>query len=87
MLSILPPCLSVANLYPLFLILCLVLATKAIYDETGWDTWSHDSWIKAQEKLHKKWQRREKIRQLKQKAEKQIDELFNKKKDKDDVGS
>ena len=87
MLSILPPCLYLANLYPLVLVICLVFATKFIYEETGWDTWSHESWLKAQEKLHKKWQRREHIRQLKKKAEEKIDNLFKQNKDKDDVGS
>lgn len=73
--------------YPLFLILILLFAVRLEYLETGCDPFSHQSWLKAQEKLHKKRQRQEKIRELKRKAEKQVDELLKKKRNKNDVGT
>jgi len=83
MLAYIHPLFSSA--YPIFIFLLILCITRLEYNETGKDPYSYQSWFKAQEKLHKKWQRLEKIRELKRKAEKQLDEIAKRKKDKNNV--
>jgi len=71
--------------YPIFIFLLILCITRLEYNETGKDPYSYQGWLKAQEKLHKKWQRQEKIRELKRKAEKQLDKIAKRKKDKNNV--
>lgn len=79
--------------YPIFLLLLVLMATHLKYNETGWDDWGIESYLKAQEKLKKKWARREKIREMKREAEGQLEKEKNaklerekKKKEEKDVG-
>lgn len=64
--------------YAIFLLCLLLVAAKLKYDQVGLNDWNMTSYLKAQEKIKKKLERRERIRKKKKEAEKQLDEMESK---------
>ena len=60
-------------IFPVFLIMFLIVMGTMIFDDTGPDPYSLESYLKAQTELRRRWQERYRIRVLKEEQEAKIE--------------